>query len=346
MAVQSWDDPLFGYMESLRPDMIANNWQVVRTSEPAESRRHGFVVEETARVCTQREILREADQAARAGGGVRVLGNMRVLAAAETQPTGARESQVSERTTCQAACGTAIFINNARARLSAKGVLDALDCADMVQLEIGDGLALDRLMSRHRQWLHAWLRRVLGNSSDALDVIQEAFLRVYIHRHRFDPQRVFQAWLSTIAINLARSRLRWRRRQPPGVSLSEDLAGDDGSPMNESCDFIDERPDPADSLQRSEWLDALGKAMALLPANFRIPLERFALDDVSQAQIAHELGCSVKTVEMRIYRARQRIREEMDEFGGKPEGSLLSKRIHPPEPFRARPSERSAAGPD
>lgn len=115
--------------------------------------------------------------------------------------------------------------------------------------------------------------------------------------------------------------------------------------MSEACEFVDERPDPADSLRRREWLDALGRAVARLPALFRVPLERFALDDVSQAEIAHELGCSVKTVEMRIYHARQRIREGMQEFGGKAEGCRLSKRNFSTEPFRACPSVGSAAGP-
>lgn len=103
--------------------------------------------------------------------------------------------------------------------------------------------------------------------------------------------------------------------------------------MTEACEHVDERPNPADSLQRRECLDALGLAVARLPALFRVPLERFALDDLSQADIAHELGCSVKTVEMRIYRARQRIREEMQEFGGKAEGCRLSKRNLCTEPF-------------
>lgn len=273
------------------------------------------------------------------------LRGIRGSAVVETQPPGARETQGFGGRIFQVGCRPEHSVTNARVRLSAHSALGALDCADMTRLASGDGVALARLMLRHRQWLLGWLSRVLGNSCDAADVIQEAFLRVYIHRHRFDPQRGFRGWLSTIAINLARSRLRWRRRQPPQVSLSEDASDDGGFPMTEAFEFVDQRPPPGDSLQRSEWLDALGRAVARLPALLRVPLERFALDEISQEEIAHDLGCSVKTVEMRIYRARQRIREDMEEFGGKPEGCLLSKRNPSTEPFRARPSEGSAAGP-
>lgn len=263
----------------------------------------------------------------------------------ETQPPGARETREFGGRTFQVGYSPGISFDSARVRLSAQSALDALDCADMAQLASGNGLALARLMRRHRRWLLGWLSRVLGNPCDAADVIQEAFLRVYIHRHRFDPQRGFHGWLSTIAINLARSRLRWRRRQPVGISLSEDPGDGGGFPMREACEFVDERPDPADSLRRREWLDALGRAVARLPALLRVPLERFALDDVSQTEIAQELDCSVKAVEMRICRARRRIREDMQEFGGKAEGCLLFERNSSAGPFRACPSEWSAAGP-
>jgi DNA-directed RNA polymerase specialized sigma24 family protein len=67
-------------------------------------------------------------------------------------------------------------------------------------------------------------------------------------------------------------------------------------------------------------------AVNALPVKLRVPLERFAFDDLSQADIAAKLHCSLKTVEMRIYHARQRIREHLQDCAKKSKGFRLPRR--------------------
>src|SRR5262245_54731783 len=87
-----------------------------------------------------------------------------------------------------------------------------LDQDDMRRLVAGEQGALDMLMDRHAAAVHQFLLRMLGDPDDARELAQEAFVRVYQHRHRFRPEARFTTWLYTIAANLARNQLRWRAR--------------------------------------------------------------------------------------------------------------------------------------
>lgn len=149
----------------------------------------------------------------------------------------------------------ALSTSDVTGRSAAEVSPDALDAADMAGLTGGDGEALDRLMQRHQRWLLGWLTRVLADVSDARDVFQEAFLRVYLHRHRFDPQRRFHSWLCTIALNLARNCLRWRRRQPPRIPLPDEGTEDGEMPGTVVNTLIEPRPHPDDAWSKgSGWM--------------------------------------------------------------------------------------------
>ena len=77
---------------------------------------------------------------------------------------------------------------------------------------------------------------------------------------------------------------------------------------------------------QDEWLTALQTTLDEMPPKLRRPLERFAFDDCSQAAIAAELGCSVKAVETRLYRARQWVRASLEACARNSEGFRLPKR--------------------
>jgi RNA polymerase sigma-70 factor (ECF subfamily) len=222
-------------------------------------------------------------------------------------------------------------------RTAAEASLDALDAADMARLSSGEATALDGLMQRHRRWLLKWLLSMLGDASEALEVFQDTFLRVYLYRHKFQTQRCFHPWLCTISLNLARTRLRWRLRQPSMISLPDE-GGNDGGPETIENDLIDPCLSPEARLEQQEWLDALEGAVATLPAKLRVPLERFAFDDLSHAQVAAELGCSPKTVEMRIYHARQQIRDHLEDCAIKSEGFRLPSRKQWKAPLKSAPA--------
>jgi RNA polymerase sigma-70 factor, ECF subfamily len=175
---------------------------------------------------------------------------------------------------------------------------------DMARLTGGHDAALNDLMARHAEKLFRYLLRSLQDESDAADLAQETFVRVYQHRGAFDPQRKFSTWLYTIASNLVRNRYRWRARHPQ-VSLDAENS-ETGTEFG--ANLADHTSTPSESLQATESAAALRKAIAELPEDFRLPLLLAEYEDKSHAEIAEILNCTSKAVENRIYRARKQLR--------------------------------------
>src|SRR6185369_10547804 len=170
------------------------------------------------------------------------------------------------------------------------------DASDMQRLVEGRDSALNSLMERHSERLFHYLIRQLQNEEDAADVAQEAFVRVYQHRAKFDPRQKFSTWLYTIATNLARDRLKWRSRHPQ-VSLDQTIGESD----NAMADVIpDSKPLPDATLASNERAEAVRAAIAELPEDLRTALVLSEYELLPNAEIANVLRCSVKAVESRI----------------------------------------------
>lgn len=191
------------------------------------------------------------------------------------------------------------------------------DRADMERLVQGEERALDRLMSRHSGRLYAYLFRLLQNVGDAEDLAQETFVRVFEHRHRFDPGREFGSWLYTIATNLVRDRYRWRSRHPE-APLPDPASGHPGEGWGE--DGWDPGPVPGQGLVEEERSLAVRRAIAHLPTELREAVILAEFEERSHAEIGEILGCSAKAVEMRVYRARQALRQALAAWLSHPEG--------------------------
>lgn len=184
---------------------------------------------------------------------------------------------------------------------------DELDAANMTRLAAGHDAALNALMDRHGERLFHYLVRCLQNEDEATDLAQETFVRVYQHRAKFDARKKFSTWLYAIASNLVRDRYRWRSRHPQ-VSLD--------AKNEQTSDSFRENlpahsPTPSERLETEERADAVRRALAALPEDIRTPLILAEYDERSQAEIGEILGCTAKAVEMRIYRARQQLRESL-----------------------------------
>ena len=181
---------------------------------------------------------------------------------------------------------------------------DELDRADLGRLADGHDAALNDLMDRHGERLFHYLVRTLQDETDAADLAQETFVRVYQNRQKYDPRRKFSTWLYTIATNLCRDRIRWRGRHPH-VSLHAE-------PSDNGPSLSDTLPSPAcppdEMLAAEERAEAVRRAVQALPKELRLPLVLAEYEDQSHAEIAAVLNCTAKAVEMRLYRARQQLR--------------------------------------
>ncbi len=187
---------------------------------------------------------------------------------------------------------------------------DVLDRADMERLVAGHDAALSNLMERHSQRLFHYLVRQLQDESDAEDVAQETFVRVFQHAKRFDVAQKFSTWLYTIATNLVKDRFRYRSSRPQ-VSLDASAESDSGLQQIISDESVSS---PVENIQTAERADAVKKAVADLPEEMRTPLILSEYDDLSHAEIGEILSCTAKAVETRLYRARQKLRAALEKF--------------------------------
>ena len=184
---------------------------------------------------------------------------------------------------------------------------DEQDIRDMERLVAGHDAALNDLMSRHAEKLFHYLVRSLQDESDAEDLTQETFVKIYQNRTRFDPKQKFSTWLYAIASNLVRDHYRWRSRHPQ-VSLE---AEDQHTETNLKDTLRASEPTPDQNLQEHERAVAVRHAVAQLPEELKQPLILALYQELPQAEIATILKCSTKAVETRIYRARQQLRTKL-----------------------------------
>jgi RNA polymerase sigma-70 factor (ECF subfamily) len=191
--------------------------------------------------------------------------------------------------------------------MNEEGDTRELDCEDMSELAAGNELALNRLMDRHGARLLRFLSRILGDEQEAMELTQEAFVRVYKHRHRFNSKQKFTTWLYAIGSNLSRDRIRWRKRHPaiPFSVLSRE------EDMRPGENRVDERPAPHEQCIANEEAIQVRKAVGKLPEELKIPVILAEYEGRSHSEIALILNCSEKAVEMRLYRARKGLRARL-----------------------------------
>jgi RNA polymerase sigma-70 factor (ECF subfamily) len=174
----------------------------------------------------------------------------------------------------------------------------------MIRLAAGEDHALDELMERWSARITAFLFRSTGNHFTATDLAQETFVRLYQARERYRAGGTFKALIFQIASNLARNHARWRKRHPETSIDREEFPEPTGA----------EHSTPAREAEADETAQAVKEAVLALPEDLREPLILSVYEGQEYKQIAVVLGCSPKAVEMRVYRARQILRDRLAEF--------------------------------
>jgi len=180
------------------------------------------------------------------------------------------------------------------------------DAELMLRLKNGEDRILNELMDRWQQPLVAFIYRYIGRETEALDLAQETFVRVYATRRRYTFRGKFSTWLFAIAANLCRNHLRRRRRRGESVPETSDM---EDAEVAESIQSRDDSPDQA--AIRSESISLIRAAIDKLPHDLKTVILLFQYQSLSYGEISSVLGCSVKAVEMKLYRARQLLRERL-----------------------------------
>jgi RNA polymerase sigma-70 factor, ECF subfamily len=176
------------------------------------------------------------------------------------------------------------------------------DDADVVGAFLaGDERAFDELVERYQTRLLNFVYRTIGDREKAEDLVQEVFIRVSRHLHRFDRSKKFSTWVYTIASNLAKNELRNRSRNP--LVLFQTIKRnweDEDRPLQ----FEDPSSRPDDLYRKRHLRELVEESVAQLPEHHRQVFVLRELEGKSYEEIAEITACNLGTVKSRLNRAR------------------------------------------
>lgn len=185
----------------------------------------------------------------------------------------------------------------------------------MRRVRDGDDRAFRELVEMHQSAVIGTCARMLGNQSEAEDVAQQVFLRVWKAAPRYEPTARFSTWLFTIVRNLVFNECRRRSRRPT-VSLDAPRPGDESS-HGASRDWADARAKPADAAAVQAELEmAIDRAIAALPEQQRLAMTLRQYQDLPYEEIALVLATSVPAVKSLLFRARTQLRISLRDYLG------------------------------
>jgi RNA polymerase sigma-70 factor (ECF subfamily) len=171
----------------------------------------------------------------------------------------------------------------------------------LARFAAGDRSALDELFRRYRGVAYRVAFRLLSHEADALDAVQEGFIKVLKNLNGFQGRSSFKTWLLRVVSNAALDLGRQRgRREVLSLDVPETGEGEGLHPLT-----VD---DPARGLERADLRRLLTQALATLPEAQRQTFVLHAEAELSYREVAEVLGISIGTVMSRLFYARQKLR--------------------------------------
>lgn len=175
-------------------------------------------------------------------------------------------------------------------------------------LRAGIETAFEELIERYEQPVYGMVLRLLGNQSDACDVVQEVFLKVFRGVNAFREQSSLRTWIYRIAVNEAHNHRRWFVRHcKHEVSMEKDVS--DGSSYLECA--MDPGRSPFEQALNSETRSLIERALTRINPLFRTAVVLRDIQNLSYEEIAEILQVSMGTVKSRIVRGREALRREL-----------------------------------
>jgi RNA polymerase sigma-70 factor (ECF subfamily) len=165
------------------------------------------------------------------------------------------------------------------------------DQALLLQFVHGDRAAFEALFRTFEHDVYRWILRIVRDASTAEDGVVEAFWRCYRSRARFDPSRSFGGWMRRIATHVAIDLLNAARRRG---SIS-----------------IGETAELACAHAGGMVADVIARAFGSLPPKLRVVATLALIEERPHAEIAAALDVPIGTVKSRLFRATQKLREEL-----------------------------------
>jgi RNA polymerase sigma-70 factor (ECF subfamily) len=186
------------------------------------------------------------------------------------------------------------------------------DVALMLRVRCDEAGAFAELVDRYWSPVFGRVYRQLGDRQEAEDLAQEVFLRLYRHRHRYQPRARFTTWLFHVSQNVVRNALRSRRRHPC-VRLDTVTAPDTDAAQADSY-LAGRFESPSRPLERAELAGVVRAAVSGLACRQRTALELHQFHDRTYNEIAAEMDMSPKAAKSLLYRARLELRASLTRY--------------------------------
>lgn len=175
-----------------------------------------------------------------------------------------------------------------------------IDFAIVRRAQAGDPQAFGLFVTKYQRRLARVVGRMVHNSGDVDDVVQETFIKAYRALPRFRCEAAFYTWLFAIGVNSAKNHLSKKGRAPATVAIGDGEAG-------QRPDLDIDISDPCSTLASKQLALRLSAALNLLSDDVRQALILREMEGFSYEEIATIMNCPIGTVRSRIFRAREVI---------------------------------------
>ncbi len=183
----------------------------------------------------------------------------------------------------------------------------ARDLLLMERLKTGDMEALRELIEAHQARVVGTVAKMLGDETDAEDIAQQVFIRVWKSAPRYEPSAKFTTWLFKITRNLVFNEMR-RRKRHPVTSLDRE----EENAFTQTADTAGSAPDA--SMLEGELQRAIREAIESLPETQRMAIILRRYEELSYEEIGGVLKLSVPAVKSVLFRARADLRVRLQKY--------------------------------
>ena len=188
--------------------------------------------------------------------------------------------------------------------------LTAEEALFVLRLQANEDAAYDELVRTYSSSIFHVAYRMLGDSAEASDVVQEIFLKVFRNIGGFKGEAALKTWVFRIAFSEILNRLRWwkRRHRYSTVSLDDQPNGIGTSAAHT---VASSSPTPEQALQSKEQETSIQQALGRLSWEHRSIIVLRDIEGFSYNEIADVLGVSIGTVKSRLARARADLKQSL-----------------------------------
>ena len=184
------------------------------------------------------------------------------------------------------------------------------DRALVQQVQAGDVAAFNRLILKYRERLYSVIYNMTGNREDTADLAQDTFIKAFQSINRFQGNATFFTWLYRIAVNSTVTHLRKNRLR---TFFSLEKVVEEGKNSEIIAALTDKSGAERDAFVK-ELQEKLNDALQKLSINHRTVITLFEIDELSHAEIAEVMDCSVGTVRSRLHYAKQLLQAELQPY--------------------------------